>query len=473
MIFHTQGGRISVGLLRRLAEIGMIHGDGTLQLGGRQEIVVSKVPREARRHVRHAVGTRLVEHHPKHPNLVTTRSVCSRPDRTPWLSEGTYDTILQSFHSAPGISVDIVDPRQTRVPLFTGEVHFVATPEPDYWILYLNHGDTQERSSLARSIHSNDIATTVAFVQQYAIQHPTLDLPHFQNALETVLKGRMKPLGSRAIAYPTITKPLAGFELDGKKQCFSLGIPLQSRSLPGPFLVDLALLADQHSITNVYTTPWKGLLIHGISATARPDIERLLLRHRINLHPGAWEQVCLNGWLGSSLAGHARKLLYALNEQVPHAGTLSIALVNDVDTIPDTPIIVRAETPTGRWLPWRPRPRFSLFSRENFERYNPNLVAYGQSISPSALAEHVIALIGCYAASGTMVSTAAPRVVPIRPRLSAHRCDACDTEYDERYGDPLGNVPAGTPFLDLPEGWTCPTCGAPPSSYKPVHHPAA
>lgn len=473
MIFHTQGGRIALSLLRRLAEASMVHGDGSLRLGGRQEVILGGVPREACELVRRTIGSRLVEHHPRHPNIVTTRAICARSNRTPWLSEGTYEGILQGFQSAPGIAVDIVDPRQTRVPLFTGDIHFVATPTPDYWLLYLNHGADRVRSSLTVALHSDDIPAVAALVQHRTQRGEALDLPALQRDLETRLQGRTTKVGHEALAYPTTITPLSGFELDGKRDCYSLGIAVQTCPLPGAFLVDLAMLAERHQLANAHITPCKGLLIHGIPRAARPYFERLLLKHRINLHPGAWDHVCLDGWLRPELDGCARALLRTLNEQVPHAGALSLALVAGKGAMPDTPIIIRAELPKNRWSLFSRRPRFSLFARENFERNNSKIVAYGQCIPAPALADHVIALIDCYGTARDDVAAASSPPIPVMPRLSAHRCMTCETEYDERYGDPLGDIPPGTPFLDLPEDWSCPTCGAPAEDYKSVRGTAA
>jgi len=39
------------------------------------------------------------------------------------------------------------------------------------------------------------------------------------------------------------------------------------------------------------------------------------------------------------------------------------------------------------------------------------------------------------------------------------RCVVCDYIYDPELGDPTQDVPPGTAFKDLPEGWTCPDCG--------------
>jgi rubredoxin len=39
-------------------------------------------------------------------------------------------------------------------------------------------------------------------------------------------------------------------------------------------------------------------------------------------------------------------------------------------------------------------------------------------------------------------------------------CTVCGYIYDPAAGDPTTDVTPGTAFEDLPEGWTCPDCGA-------------
>jgi rubredoxin len=46
------------------------------------------------------------------------------------------------------------------------------------------------------------------------------------------------------------------------------------------------------------------------------------------------------------------------------------------------------------------------------------------------------------------------------PVHSQWLCTLCGHIYDEALGDPEQGVPPGTRLQDLPEGWTCPDCGA-------------
>jgi rubredoxin len=39
-------------------------------------------------------------------------------------------------------------------------------------------------------------------------------------------------------------------------------------------------------------------------------------------------------------------------------------------------------------------------------------------------------------------------------------CGVCWQVYDPAEGDSVWQIPAGTPFADLPEDWRCPNCDA-------------
>jgi rubredoxin len=43
--------------------------------------------------------------------------------------------------------------------------------------------------------------------------------------------------------------------------------------------------------------------------------------------------------------------------------------------------------------------------------------------------------------------------------MSKYRCPECEYEYDEDNGEPREGFPAGTPFAEVPDDWTCPDCG--------------
>lgn len=52
--------------------------------------------------------------------------------------------------------------------------------------------------------------------------------------------------------------------------------------------------------------------------------------------------------------------------------------------------------------------------------------------------------------------------------MKKYQCDLCEYQYDPAKGDPTANIPPGTAFEDLPEGWVCPVCGVGKESFSPV-----
>ena len=65
---------------------------------------------------------------------------------------------------------------------------------------------------------------------------------------------------------------------------------------------------------------------------------------------------------------------------------------------------------------------------------------------------------------------AAKRSSPLQPEVTMQKwaCTMCDYVYDPEVGDPDGDIPPGTAFEDLPDGWECPVCGAPKTEFKPL-----
>ena len=46
------------------------------------------------------------------------------------------------------------------------------------------------------------------------------------------------------------------------------------------------------------------------------------------------------------------------------------------------------------------------------------------------------------------------------PEFNRYLCVVCGFIYDEELGDPDSNLQAGTRWVDIPEDWVCPDCGA-------------
>lgn len=52
--------------------------------------------------------------------------------------------------------------------------------------------------------------------------------------------------------------------------------------------------------------------------------------------------------------------------------------------------------------------------------------------------------------------------------MDKYRCIVCGYIYDPAIGDDTQDINPGTSFMDLPETWCCPECGAPKSDFEKV-----
>ena len=55
---------------------------------------------------------------------------------------------------------------------------------------------------------------------------------------------------------------------------------------------------------------------------------------------------------------------------------------------------------------------------------------------------------------------------PAIPKPEVWQCQICHFEYESDKGDPISGIPSGTSFLDLPDDWVCPICGAAKSFFE-------
>ena len=54
----------------------------------------------------------------------------------------------------------------------------------------------------------------------------------------------------------------------------------------------------------------------------------------------------------------------------------------------------------------------------------------------------------------------------IKQKSDVWQCQLCHYEYESVKGDPISGISAGTSFLDLPDDWVCPICGAAKSLFE-------
>src|SRR5690606_19607434 len=74
-------------------------------------------------------------------NIISSYAALDVMPTTHWLASHTYHYILDTFDYKPRLKINITDPVQSLVPLFTGNLNFVASSNENYWYLYLRFSE--------------------------------------------------------------------------------------------------------------------------------------------------------------------------------------------------------------------------------------------------------------------------------------------------------------------------------------------
>ena len=132
----VKGGVISPGELREIVNMGLEQGLDSISFGSRQDIIF---PKDFTAVDKEKVGKNLFVHkNEKSGNNIVSSYVSTDIFRnTPWLTGNKFLYILEQFKQHPKLKVNITDPKQQLVPLFTGHINFIASDEEDYWFIYI------------------------------------------------------------------------------------------------------------------------------------------------------------------------------------------------------------------------------------------------------------------------------------------------------------------------------------------------
>ena len=91
---------------------------------------------------------------------------------TSWLTGDKYLYVLEQFRETPLLKVNITDPKQHLVPVFTGNLNFIASEQEDYWHLYLRLPGWKETLPYPVLIYSWDMARVTKAIEKLLVEEP-------------------------------------------------------------------------------------------------------------------------------------------------------------------------------------------------------------------------------------------------------------------------------------------------------------
>jgi rubredoxin len=240
-----------------------------------------------------------------------------------------------------------------------------------------------------------------------------------------------------------------------------LGIYRRNELFPLEFMKDICTICLKNRIGQVYTTPWKSLLIKGINEVDRKEWGIILNKYRINIRHASNE---LN-WQLENLNNESLELKQQLVREFEVYDLRTYRLCFAIKMQPKTglpgSIIIKKQSADV----------FDIWHTRDFNPNSKDYVTYQEKVSKKDLGQCLITL--CNHFYGILIddSISLPDLTSDADNKSTdqeihnvYQCTTCFSIYDKTYGDVVNSIVPGTDFETL-DDYVCPVCDSSKESF--------
>jgi rubredoxin len=467
----VKGGFLSPADLLRIMELSRSLGNKYVLFGSRQDIMFplngadEKSLEKAFRAIN--IEYELGSDQSVHQNIVSSYAAVNVVETTNWVKEDTYNVIIDGFEYMPRLKINIVDPVQGLVPLFTGELNFIASKEENYWYLYIRDPRKgQVIESWPRLVYGQDIPKIARELEKIFLEL----LPFTTEELHMILKNNYvrinyKPI-QETLKFPeTIFPYYEGLNAMLNNQ-YWLGLYWRNNQYDIDFMTAACRLCQETNISKINIIPWKAFVIKGIKASDRIRWEKLMGKFGINERHSSLELNWHLPVIDREALELKKFLVRELDQQDISTHGLTFTIKTHRDMFLFTAIVIEKSAQGSI-----PGESYNILYAKNF---NPNNVVhhtYARGVKKEMIPSLLIELSKLYFRQLNPEKEHESQVkkeVHINGFVTSYQCSNCLTIYDKKYGDPASNIPPGVPFEELPETYKCHVCDSMKKYFLPV-----
>lgn len=461
----AKGGVLSLGDLREIISVAEELGLNAISFGSRQDVVL---PQEDLQGKNEELFKNLTVVNPSElgkENIVSSYVSSDIFPNTLWLTGNKYLYILETFRYQPNLKINITDPKQRLVPLFTGNLNFIAATDEDYWYLYVKLPQWKESQLYPVLIYSWDIAKVSYQIEQLLQEEPDSVEMLFELVSEHVSDN------NRTIQTP-LKVPFHPFPYyEGMNKIgdeYWLGLYWRNNLYDLKFLKSMCDLCAECRIGKISLTPWKSFIVKGIPVAYKLQWEKFLGKFGINVRHSLLE---LNWHLPvHDLEAVKTKtfLVRSLDQNDISTYGLTFSVVNYTSQKDYFTSIVIEKNPSPKEIESIIiRDTFNVLYAQNFDPNNQKYFVHVQDVDKVELPGVLMELSKKYFEQLGTTEEIQNHVKPKEEVSSeVHQCKHCLTVYEKEKGDEGQGIPAGTSFENLPISYNCPVCEAPKSDFE-------
>ena len=470
---NPPGGIVSPGSLQTILKLAHEAQVRQVRVGARQQLLMT-VHYEQMRGLEKALKQQTVGYETnteQFPNIIS--SYCGEDVfRTgDWLRESEYHTVLDQFDYHPRLKVNLSDSNQNFTPFFTGNLNFIASPEPHFWYLYVRPKQSNRLSCWPDLIYTNDIGRVASAVETAMLDGGHQDESGLYNAVTNGQRFITQP-ATNEVKLPEFSLPYyEGFNRYGQRSW--LGLYRRDEQFSVAFLLDVCTLCLKTRVGEICTTPWKSLIIKGIEEKDRAAWSYILGKHNINVRHAANELA----WQTEDHTEDGTDLKNYVLRYFAKNDTRTFGLCFGIQTRPKSEVFGSVLVRKRPLLQLGQLALFSLYDVYFTDNFNPNSRTYHlfeRGLFKLHLPNQLNRLCRKFNTGRLKQQTETTRPDTEKQesaeveRVVAYQCPHCFTIYDEAYGDERQDIQAGTSFDTLPADYTCATCDAPKAEFEGI-----
>ncbi|WP_242085022.1 rubredoxin domain-containing protein [Aestuariivivens sediminis] len=464
----VNGGVLSPGELKYICEMAEQLGLNAISFGSRQDIIFpDKIDRgQLAKFDKIQVvepGKASIE------NIVSSYVSADIFPSTPWLTGDRYLYILEQFKHNLRLRVNITDPRQRLVPLFTGHINFIASAHEDYWYVYLRLPGWKQTQMYPALVYSWELDKFELAIEHILKEEPETIETVFElvsDAVDTNNRTVDEPLEVPFYPFPYFE----GMNRIGTDK-YWLGLYWRNNLYDLTFLKAMCELCAESKIGKISITPWKSFIVKGIPISAKLQWEKFLGKFGINVRHSMLE-------LNWHLPVANKDALYLKKYLVTNFDQNDISTYGLTFGITDyessayyfTSIVIEKNKQPELQGDFVIRDTYNLLYAKNFDPNTRDYIMHVQDVDKVELPGLLMELSQLYfdqLGQEMEVELSEDDVCEKKEEL-VYQCLDCLTIYNESYGDRTQNIPPETPFEMLPENYVCSLCEAPKENLKKV-----
>ena len=452
------GGMTSITALRTIAELSMARGTSELCFTSDQQLEFDLRDELCASDEEKLVLQRRNLRGPLPP--ASTVGVVEWQKGYDWLSTGTFQEVFDTLPKTHHIRVGISDWAQPYLPIYQGDLIFLATSIPYYWQIAMREPDGVVQH-LPWAIPSQSIGAVVHALDIEASTVVPLMATHVESIVKNDFEHVIVPMPEMPAPPKRAHDTITGLHPHPSGDRYILGIYPEHGIVSAQFLLELCLLSRSGDVGTVCLTPYRSLLVPNIPVDFTARWKQLIGRFGLAMNPPDIASQCI---VGTSPEARKRfpRVLHSLEQSNVHASGLSISFLCQPT---ECESMIRIERSHQRFPAMDLLfPRYDLYCHPRFDTRLQRLKCIDSHLTSRQLVDALERLIRTFNLGEFQVNFTSEEAIENEP---AHfmECAICSTRYEDAYGDASSRVDPGTPFADVPVSWACPVCESPREMY--------